>query len=79
LKRRVVVTGLGMVTPLGTGVEKNWSSLCNGVSGIGPITRFDASSLKCQLAGEVRDFRALDFMDQKFIGHFDGGVSDGSE
>ena len=60
-----------MVTPLGTGVEKNWSSLCNGVSGIGPITRFDASSLKCQLAGEVRDFRALDFMDQKFIGHFD--------
>ncbi len=71
MKRRVVVTGLGMVTPLGTGVDQNWPSLCDGVSGIGPITRFDASSLKCQLAGEVKNFNPLDFMDQNFIRHFD--------
>jgi 3-oxoacyl-[acyl-carrier-protein] synthase II len=60
-----------LVTPLGTGVDQNWTLLCDGVSGIGPITHFDASSLKCRLAGEVKDFNPLDFMDQKFIGHFD--------
>jgi 3-oxoacyl-[acyl-carrier-protein] synthase II len=69
--KRVVVTGAGMVTPLGTGVEKNWMALCQGQSGIGPITRFDASSLKCQVAGEVKDFHAEDFMDEKFIRRFD--------
>ena len=44
MTRRVVVTGLGMVTPLGTGVEKNWEAVCSGRSGIGTITKFDASS-----------------------------------
>ena len=71
MKQRVVVTGVGMVTPLGTGVEKNWSALCRGQSGIGPITRFDASSLKCQVAGEVKDFHPEDFVDEKFIRRFD--------
>ena len=71
MKQRVVVTGVGMVTPLGTGVERNWRALCQGQSGIGPITRFDASSLKCQVAGEVKDFHPADFMDEKFIRHFD--------
>ncbi len=42
MTRRVVVTGLGMVTPLGTGVEKNWEAVCSGKSGIGPITKFDS-------------------------------------
>ncbi|MDY6893087.1 MAG: beta-ketoacyl-ACP synthase II [Chloroflexota bacterium] len=71
MKQRVVVTGAGMVTPLGTGVNKNWTALCHGQSGIGPITRFDASSLKCQVAGEVKDFQPEDFMDKKFISRFD--------
>ena len=71
MKQRVVVTGVGMVTPLGTGVEKNWDALCCGQSGIGPITRFDASSLKCQVAGELKDFHPEDFVDEKFIRRFD--------
>ncbi len=56
MQRRVVVTGLGLVTPLGTGVEKTWEGLKAGKSGIGPITKFDASSFKTQIAGEVPDF-----------------------
>ncbi|MCJ7656067.1 MAG: beta-ketoacyl-[acyl-carrier-protein] synthase II, partial [Dehalococcoidia bacterium] len=71
MKQRVVVTGVGMVTPLGTGVEKNWAALCRGQSGIGPITRFNASSLKCQVAGEVKDFNPKAFVDERFIVHFD--------
>jgi 3-oxoacyl-[acyl-carrier-protein] synthase II len=63
--RRVVITGLGIVSPLGTGLEKNWSAVTNGVSGIGPITRFDASDLPVQFAGEVRDFNADDYIDKK--------------
>jgi len=71
MKRRVVVTGIGMITPLGTGVEKNWPAICQGKSGISPITHFDASPLKCQVAGEVKDFHPQDFMDSKFIRRFD--------
>jgi 3-oxoacyl-[acyl-carrier-protein] synthase II len=71
MKRRVVVTGAGMITPLGVGVEKNWAALCQGESGIGPITRFDASQLKCRVAGELKDFHPEDFMDSKFIRRFD--------
>jgi len=56
MKRRVVVTGVGLVTPLGTGTEKTWQGLVNGRSGIGPITRFDASSHAAQIAAEVKDF-----------------------
>jgi len=71
MKRRVVVTGAGMVTPLGIGVETSWTALCAGQSGIGPITRFDASQLKCRVAGEIKDFKPQDFMDAKFIRRFD--------
>jgi 3-oxoacyl-[acyl-carrier-protein] synthase II len=71
MKRRVVVTGAGMITPLGVGVGKSWAALCAGQSGIGPITRFDASQLKCRVAGEVKDFKPQDFMDSKFIRRFD--------
>src|SRR4030042_597298 len=71
MKRRVVVTGAGMVTPLGIGVEKSWEALCRGQSGIGPITRFDATPLKCQVAGEIKDFHPEDFMNSKFIRRFD--------
>ncbi len=71
MKRRVVVTGLGMVTPLGTGVEKNWEAVCAGKSGLGPISRFDTSEYPCRIAGEVRDFHAEDFMDKKQTRRFD--------
>ncbi|MHB1844103.1 MAG: beta-ketoacyl-ACP synthase II [Deltaproteobacteria bacterium] len=64
-RRRVVVTGLGMVTPLGTGVEKTWQGIVNGRSGIGRITRFDAAEHTCQIAGEVRDFVAEEHIDKK--------------
>jgi 3-oxoacyl-[acyl-carrier-protein] synthase II len=71
VRRRVVATGLGMVTPLGTGVDKNWESVCEGRSGIGPITKFDASDFSAQIAGEVTDFRSEDFMAKQEIRRFD--------
>src|SRR4030042_2497050 len=71
MKRRVVVTGLGIVTPLGIGVDKNWEAVCAGKSGIGPITRFDASDFSCRIAGEVKDFRPEDFMDNQMVRRFD--------
>jgi len=67
VKRRVVITGMGAVTPLGVGVEESWKKLCAGKSGIKKITHFDASSLKCQVAGEVRGFSAEDFLKPKKI------------
>ncbi len=69
--RRVVVTGIGIVSPLGTGIEKNWQALTEGRSGIGPITRFDASSLPTQIAGEVPDFIAEDYIEKKEIKKMD--------
>jgi 3-oxoacyl-[acyl-carrier-protein] synthase II len=65
MKRRVVVTGLGMVTPLGTGTEQSWKRLLEGRSGIGRITQFDPSSYPCQIAGEVKDFDIDSFIDRK--------------
>ncbi len=67
MKRRVVITGMGAVTPLGVGVEESWKKLCAGESGIKNVTQFDASSLKCQVAGEVRDFIAEEFLKPKKI------------
>ncbi|HEV2251010.1 MAG TPA: beta-ketoacyl-ACP synthase II [Candidatus Limnocylindria bacterium] len=64
-ERRVVITGLGMITPLGSTVEKSWAGLTAGKSGIGPITRFDASDLETQIAGEVHDFDPLTYMERK--------------
>lgn len=63
--RRVVITGLGITSPLGTGLEKNWDALINGRSGIGPITRFDTSDCPVKFAGEVTDFPAEEFFDKK--------------
>ena len=70
-RRRVAVTGVGLVTPLGTGVEVNWDGLVHGRSGIGPITRFDASQFPTRIAGEVRDFRAEDFIERREIKKMD--------
>ena len=69
--RRVVVTGVGVVSALGTGVEKNWDALINGKSGIDRITRFDATDFPTQIAGEVKDFNAEDFIDKKEIKKMD--------
>jgi 3-oxoacyl-[acyl-carrier-protein] synthase II len=67
LKRnRVVVTGMGVLAPNGIGLEAFWNSLVAGRSGIGPITRFDASAFKSRIAGEVKDFEPLDYIDPKF-------------
>ncbi|MFN7134063.1 MAG: beta-ketoacyl-ACP synthase II, partial [Myxococcales bacterium] len=57
--------GLGMVSPVGTGVEKSWQALLNGKSGIAPISKFDAAAYDCRIAGEVRDFNPEDFLDRK--------------
>jgi len=67
VKRRVVITGVGAVTPLAVGVEESWKKLCAGESGIKRITQFDASSLKCQVAGEVQDFKPEDFLTPKKV------------
>jgi 3-oxoacyl-[acyl-carrier-protein] synthase II len=71
MRRRVVVTGLGLVSPLGIGVQSNWEALCAGRSGIGPITKFDVSNFPTQIAGEIKDFRSEDFMDKQQIRRFD--------
>ena len=63
--KRVVVTGLGAITPLGNTVPEFWNNLINGVSGAGPITHFDASKFKTQFACEVKNFNAADYMDRK--------------
>jgi len=65
--RRVVVTGLGLVTPLGTGVQATWSALLAGKSGVGPITRFEPGSLKTRIAAEVKDFDPLSWMDRREV------------
>ncbi len=64
MKRRVAVTGMGVISPLGIGIDENWAALCNGKSGIAPITKFDTNSFPIKIAGEVRDFDP-----QKYIGH----------
>jgi 3-oxoacyl-[acyl-carrier-protein] synthase II len=71
LQRRVVVTGLGLVTPLGTGVEKNWEALMAGRSGIGAITRFDVSQFPVRIGGEVKDFNPEDWVEKRDIKKMD--------
>jgi 3-oxoacyl-[acyl-carrier-protein] synthase II len=65
LSRQVVITGLGLVTPLGIGVDETWTALCKGQSGISEITRFDASGFDTKIAGEVKDFHPKDFLSKK--------------
>ena len=71
MERRVVITGLGVVSPVGTGVEKFWNSLLEGKSGIAPITRFDAADFPVKIAGEVKDFDPALAGDKKTIRHMD--------
>jgi len=65
--RRVVVTGVGLVSPLGVGTAENWDALLAGRSGIGPITRFDAAEYPSRIAGEVKGFNPLDYLDKKEV------------
>ena len=65
MSRRVVVTGLGALTPIGNNVSDYWNNLLKGVSGAGPITRFDATHFKTRFACEVKDFVPTDFLDRK--------------
>ena len=69
--RRVVVTGIGIVSPLGCGNEKNWEALIAGRSGIAPITQFTAPDIPVRIAGEVRDFDPADYLEKKEIKKFD--------
>ena len=71
MERRVVVTGAGLVTPLGTGTEKTWSNLCQGKSGISHITKFDATDYAVRIAAEVNDFEPHDFIEPKLARHLD--------
>src|SRR5213076_248682 len=64
-KRKVVVTGLGVVSPIGNTVDAAWDNLLKGVSGVGPITHFDASVLPTKIAAEVKGFNAADWMHPK--------------
>lgn len=65
MSRRVVVTGVGLVTPVGVGTQESWSALQAGKGGIGPITAFDASGFNCRIAGQVNDFDPLLFVEKK--------------
>ena len=71
MSRRVVVTGVGLVSPLGIGTEANWEALCAGKSGIGPITHFDAAQFSARIAGEVKGFDPLAFIDKKDVKKMD--------
>ena len=64
-KRRVVVTGLGLITPLGNDVDTSWSNILDGQSGIGPITHFDATDYSTRFAGEATDFDPTEYIDKK--------------
>ncbi|MBI3383036.1 MAG: beta-ketoacyl-ACP synthase II [Aquabacterium sp.] len=70
-RRRVVVTGLGLVTPVGNNVQESWSNLVAGQSGIQTITKFDASAFACQFAGEVKGFNIEDYIPAKEARHMD--------
>ena len=70
-KRRVVITGLGIVSPVGNGITEAWDNTINGRGGIGPITHFDASALPTRFAGEVKNFNPADWMSPKEVRRMD--------
>ena len=63
--RRVVVTGMGAITPIGNSVEEFWNGIKEGKTGFGPITYFDTADYRCKLAAEVKDFDPAQYMDKK--------------
>jgi 3-oxoacyl-[acyl-carrier-protein] synthase II len=73
-KRRVVITGLGILSPVGNGIDQAWDNIINGRSGIGPITKFDASLLPSRFAGEVKNFNPADWMSAKEVRRMDSFI-----
>jgi len=73
--KRVVVTGLGIVSPVGIGIQESWKALCEGRSGIGRITKFDPTPYETQIAGEVKEFKAEDWMSKKEAKRFELFIS----
>jgi len=71
LGRRVVITGIGLVSPVGIGTSENWKALCEGSSGVGKITKFDATGYPAQIAGEVKGFDPLAFIEKKEVKKMD--------
>ena len=71
MNRRVVVTGLGAVTPLGNSVEETWQGICAGRSGIGTITKFDTTGFKTKIAGELKNFDPLLYLNKKEVRRLD--------
>ena len=71
MKRRVVVTGLGALTPLGNSVSESWEGAITGKSGIGPITKFDSTAFNSRIAGEIKNFDPLQFVDKKEVRRYD--------
>jgi 3-oxoacyl-[acyl-carrier-protein] synthase II len=70
-RRRVVVTGIGLVSPVGVGIEENWSNLISGKSGVGLITRFDSTGFATHIAGEVKNFHPEEFINKKELRKMD--------
>ncbi len=73
-KRRVVITGLGILSPVGNSLKEAWDNIVNGRSGIGPITKFDASSLPSRFAGELKNFNPADWMSAKEVRRMDSFI-----
>jgi 3-oxoacyl-[acyl-carrier-protein] synthase II len=73
-RRRIAVTGLGLISPVGSTVAQGWANLLAGRSGIGAITKFDASAFACRFAGEVKDFRLEDYLSAKEARHMDSFI-----
>lgn len=69
--RRVVITGIGLVSPLGVGVQDNWKAILEGTNGVGPITKFETTDYTSKIAGEVKDFDPLDFIEKKELRKMD--------
>ena len=74
LKRRIVITGIGAVTPLGNSARDTWKAICEGQSGIGRITKFDATGHRTQIAGELKNFDALDYVSNKELRKLDNFI-----
>ena len=71
MRKRVVITGVGLVIPTGIGTETAWKSVCEGKSGIGPLTRFDPNGFETKIAGEVRGFNPEAYVEKKEIKKMD--------